>query len=101
MTLTAAKFMSMYNLKSDPKKGRFKSSGWYYVSARGGPAVIVGDHNSSKAEKWKSKWFFATKNWETATSYPPSFPVPTHYRTLGVYLYMCFMRTYKCVYIYL
>ncbi|KAF3457966.1 hypothetical protein FNV43_RR02628 [Rhamnella rubrinervis] len=83
MTLTADEFMYMYHLKKDPKKGRFRSSGWYYASSRKGKNVIAGDHNSNKAEGWKSKWILATRNWEAPTDEPHSFPVPTYYRTLG------------------
>ncbi|KAF3434821.1 hypothetical protein FNV43_RR21908 [Rhamnella rubrinervis] len=82
MTLTAEEVMYMYHLKKDPKRGRFRSSGWYYAFSRKGKNVIAGDHNSNKAEGWKSKWILA-RNWEAPTDEPHSFPVPTHYRTLG------------------
>ncbi|KAF3448147.1 hypothetical protein FNV43_RR08858 [Rhamnella rubrinervis] len=58
MTLTAEEFMYMYHLKKDPKRGRFKTSGWYYASSRKGKNIIAGDHNSNKAEGWKSNLRF-------------------------------------------
>ncbi|KAF3452062.1 hypothetical protein FNV43_RR08158 [Rhamnella rubrinervis] len=57
MTLTAKEFMYMYHLKKDPKRGRFRSSGWYYASSRKGKRHC-GDHNSNKAEGWKSNLRF-------------------------------------------
>ncbi|KAF3455553.1 hypothetical protein FNV43_RR00184 [Rhamnella rubrinervis] len=54
MTLTAEEFIYMYHLKKDPKRGRFRSSGWYYASSKKGKNVIAGDHNSNKAEGWKT-----------------------------------------------
>ena len=63
--LTAEEFLRMFRLKKAPS-----SEGWYYLCYWHRDNFVLGKP-SSNYPGWRKRWFYASGNWESASSRGP------------------------------